>query len=140
MMKMLRFILIGFVFGFVLVAAFAGEVVKLIGVDQGATNSHVAVDIIGDSIILGGHILAHNMKNSFATIFTWDAKSWKRTAELHPGDRDPATLDGRSPLTASAGGASRTMLSSGHCRTMLPALSPARLISTPAAGRTGNSR
>ena len=89
-MKTLNFILIGLVFGHVLVTPIAGEEVKLIGVDQGATNSHVSVDIIGDSIILGGFILAHNKKNSFATIFTWDSKSWKRTAELHPGDRAPA--------------------------------------------------
>ena len=89
-MKTLKFILIVLVFGFVSVTPLAGEEVKLIGVDQGATNSHVSLDIIGDSIILGGHILAHNMKDSFATIFTWDGKSWKRTAELHPGDRDPA--------------------------------------------------
>ena len=90
MMKTLKFILVGLVCGFVSVTPLAGEEVKLIGVDQGATNSHMSVDIIGDSIILGGQILAHNMKDSFATIFTWDAKSWKRTAELHPGDRDPA--------------------------------------------------
>ena len=89
-MKTLTYILIGLVLGFVSVTPLAAEEVKLIGVDQGGTNSHVSVDIIGDSIILGGFILAHNKKNSFATIFTWDSKSWKRTAELHPGDRDPA--------------------------------------------------
>ena len=89
-MKTLKFILIVLVFGFASVTPLAGEGVKLIGVDKGATNSHVSVDIIGDSLILGGFILAHNKKDSIAIIFTWDGKKWNRTAELHPGDRDPA--------------------------------------------------
>ncbi len=89
MMKTLKFILIGLFFGHALVTPLAGEEVKLIGVDQGATNSHVSVDIIGDSLILGGFILAHNKKDSIAIIFNWDGKNWNRTTELHPGDRDP---------------------------------------------------
>ena len=90
MMKTLTYILMGIIYGFVSVTPLAGEEVKLIGVDQGATNSHVSVDIIGDSLILGGFILAHNKKDSIAIIFTWDGKKWNRMAELHPGDRDPA--------------------------------------------------
>ena len=89
-MKTLTYILMGIIYGFVSVTPLAGEEVKLIGVDQGGTNSHVSVDIIGDSLILGGFILAHNKKDSIAIIFTWDGKKWNRTAELHPGDRDPA--------------------------------------------------
>ena len=89
-MKTLTYILMGIIYGFVSVTPLAAEGVKLIGVDKGATNSHVSVDIIGDSLILGGFILAHNKKDSIAIIFTWDGKKWNRTAELHPGDRDPA--------------------------------------------------
>ena len=90
MMKILKRTLACYVLGLMTATAFAGKGVKLIGVDKGATNSHVSVDIIGDSLILGGFILAHNKKDSIATIFTSDGKKWNRTAELHPGDRDPA--------------------------------------------------
>ena len=89
MMKTLKCILVCFVLGFVSGTAHAGDGIKLIGVDQGATNSHVSVDIIGDSIILGGFILAHNQKKSIAVIFTWDGKKWNRAAELQPADRKP---------------------------------------------------
>ena len=88
-LKTLKCILICFVLGFVSGTAHAGDGIKLIGVDQGATNSHVSVDIIGDSIILGGFILAHNQKKSMAVIFTWDGKKWNRAAELQPADRKP---------------------------------------------------
>lgn len=90
MMKILKPTLACFVLGLMTATAFAGRGVKLIGVGKGATNSHVSVDIIGDSLILGGFILAHNKKDSIAIIFTWDGKKWNRTTELHPGDRDPA--------------------------------------------------
>ena len=49
----------------------------------------MSVDIIGNTIIVGGHILRHIDKISFSTIFTGDGKNWKRTAELHPRGRDP---------------------------------------------------
>ncbi|MDE0506987.1 MAG: hypothetical protein OXI86_23155 [Candidatus Poribacteria bacterium] len=90
MMKIPKRILVCCILGLMTATAFAGKGVKLIGVDKGATNSHVCVDIIGDSLILGGFILAHNKKDSIAIIFEWDGKKWNRTAELHPGDRDPA--------------------------------------------------
>ena len=88
-MKTLKYMLMALVFGFVSGTLLAAKDVKLIGVDQGATNSRVSVDIVGDSIILGGQVLAHNKKNSFATIFKRDGKIWIREAELHPNDRDP---------------------------------------------------
>ena len=146
-MKTLKFILIVLVFGFVSVTPLAGEERQADwrrsrGDEQPRVRRYHRGLPHPRRIYIGAQQKGQHRHNLHM--------GWKEagtaTAELHPGDRDPAN-PGAGDFAWSvsirphpSGGAARTMPSSARRRTMLPVLSPAPLISSPAAERTGNSR
>ena len=88
-MKSIRYIVFGFLLGFLCVATghAAGKEIKLIGVEDGSNNNHLSADVIGDSVIVGAR------GGGLAKLYVGGGEKWKLEAELIAKDanqRDPA--------------------------------------------------